>query len=513
MCAYDGIQKRNSFSMKKLPDTTLLGVELPESVLSSKKFLVHLAIVLSIGITVWLWVPILSKNYTENTLYVLDVGQGDSQLVVLASPDKRSSVKILIDGGKDRAVLNELNDVLGNNDKYIDIVVMTHPDLDHFGGLVDVLRRYDVGVFVSNGHTASSEAYAALKHVLAERNIQSITLLAGDSIRYGTYTLSILAPDAELLKHKLPNEAGIVGLLTVDDVRVLLTADIGFPAENVLLKKKAPIAADILKVGHHGSKHSSSENFIAAVKPAIAVIGVGKNNYGHPAPRVLETLGLAGTRVYRTDTDGTIQIPLNRNTTIKEVTNAGAFASVMSILTGSYKHRAFTTVSLAEAREKSNASGLVAFKTCSFGMGGVPRRSPLIFSEIAWMGSESGATHEWIELGNVSGTRINLSGWQILNENERVHFTFPQKAALESAHIVLARSAIKESVGAKYTFTGSLRNTNEGLRLYDNECNLIDEIPVSSKWPAGDNKTKKTMERTADLSWKTSKNTGGTPGR
>lgn len=501
--------------MTHLPKTTLLGTEIPESVLASKKLFIQLGIVIAIGVTIWLWIPIFSGGNTESTFYVLDVGQGDSQLILLSSPEKRSTIKILIDGGKDRSVLTELNEVLGSqSDKYIDIVIMTHPDLDHLGGIVEVLKRYNVGLFVSNGREDTSDAYTALTNVLRERNIQSIALLEGDTITYGEHRLSIISPDATLLKHDKTNEAGIVGMLSSEGTKVLLTGDVGFSAENALLKKKYSLAADILKVAHHGSKNSSSENFIATVEPKIAVIGVGKNSYGHPTPRVLETLELAGARVYRTDTDGTIQIPLNRETTLKEKTsNTDFLTSIMSILSGSYKQSDFTRISLANTDEKQKTSQLVSYKTCTFRMGGVPRHSPVIFNEIAWMGRENATTHEWIELRNLSGKSVDLSGWQILNENERVHFTFPQKSELSDPYVVLARNAVKESAGAEYVFTGSLRNSNEGLRLYDNECNLIDEIPVASSWPAGNNKTKQTMERNIDLSWKTSVNLGGTPGR
>ncbi|RJR13367.1 hypothetical protein C4585_02300, partial [Candidatus Parcubacteria bacterium] len=94
----------------KLPNT-LLGVEIPDSALASRKLFIQLGVAVTISVTVWLWIPILFGEKVASALYVLDVGQGDSQLVLLASPDERSRIKVLIDGGKDRAVLNELNEV------------------------------------------------------------------------------------------------------------------------------------------------------------------------------------------------------------------------------------------------------------------------------------------------------------------------------------------------------------------------------------------------------------------
>src|SRR3989344_841029 len=503
--------------MKKDRTSNPLGIEVPEAVLASRKILIQLGVIISIGFTAWIWFGIFSAQTSEDVLYVLDVGQGDSQLVVLSREDGKASVKILIDGGKDRTVLTALDEALGHlNNKYIDIVMMTHTDLDHMGGLIEVIKRYDIGLFVSNGRKADSEAYAALEDVLDEREIPSEVLIEGDVVRYGGNTLSILSPDRVLLANKTVNEAGIVAMLESEDTKVLFTGDIGFPAENALLKKYRDLSADILKVGHHGSKNSSSENFIAAVRPLVSTIGVGKNSYGHPTLRVLDTLDLAGSRVYRTDEHGTIKIPLTNDSVVaKPPQKNGLLASIGSILTGSYKDTAMTTASLREVREAEPEFVLTPYQECSFNTEGAPRHSPVIFNEVAWMGASSGATHEWLELRNISGKPVNVSGWQVVNEKERLHFTFPQASFLDSQFAVLARSAANDalSLGAKFIFTGSLRNTREGLRLFDNNCMLIDEIPLSSIWLGGNNKTKQTMVREADLSWSTSALPGGTPGR
>ncbi|MBT9175437.1 MAG: ComE operon protein 3 [candidate division WS2 bacterium] len=504
--------------MKSPLDTKSLGVDIPDGMLvPHKKIIFQLIAVIGIGLTAWIWFGILGAT-APNTLYVLDVGQGDSQLVILASEDGRSAIKILIDGGRDKTVLTALDKALGNlNNKYLDLVIATHTDLDHIGGLIEVARRYDIGMFISNGREGTSEAYNVLKETLAERAIPAIALLEGDVIRYGDNTLTVLSPDKALVKSKSVNEASLVMMLQSENTKTLFVGDIGFSTENMLLKKKEDLTADILKVGHHGSKNSSGENFIAAVRPTVSVIGVGKKNrYGHPAPRVLETLLLADSRVYRTDEDGTIKIPLDAQGDDLAETgtpSTGLLAAVASVVTGGYKNPSFTTVSLRQAREKTSEFNLVPYKECSFLSGGTPKHSPVIISEIAWMGSPSGATHEWIELRNISPANVNMSGWQILNENERLRITFPQKSIFETPYMMLARSAAREALGldATLVFTGSLRNSNEGLQLYDNECNLIDEVPVSTAWAAGNNASKQTMERMNDLSWRTSASVGGTP--
>ena len=483
---------------------------------------IRLAALVMLGLTAWLWFRLYTAQNVSSALYVLDVGQGDSQLVVLTSENGGSAIKILIDGGKNKMVLNALNDALGGeNNGYLDLVILTHADLDHLGGLIEVARRYDIGAFISNGRAGTSEASVTLQETLAARGVPTIVLRQGDVIRYGDDRLAVLAPAPERAEDTETNEAGLVMMLTAragaGAIRALFTADIGFAAENMLLEGGYALAADILKVGHHGSKYSSGENFIAAVHPAISVIGVGKNSYGHPAERVLETLKLSGARVYRTDESGTVTIPLYAEGALAKTRppRALSLAAVASILTGGYKRANGTTISLRQAREEAGASSLVPYRTCSFHSGGAPLLAPVIINEIAWMGSPSGATHEWVELRNTSSESVDISGWQLLNENERLRVTFPQRLLFNGSYMVLARAGANDALAlnARVVFTGSLRNGNEGLRLYDNECNLIDEAPVSQRWTAGDNASKRTMERRSDRSWGTSAAAGGTPNK
>src|SRR3989344_1567950 len=135
--------------MKKDRTSNPLGIEVPEAVLASRKILIQLGVIITVGFTGWIWFGIFSAQTAEDTLYVLDVGQGDGQLVVLSGEDGKSSVKILIDGGKDRSVLTALDEALGHlNNKYIDIVMMTHTYLVHMGGVIEVINRYNIGLCV-----------------------------------------------------------------------------------------------------------------------------------------------------------------------------------------------------------------------------------------------------------------------------------------------------------------------------------------------------------------------------
>ena len=316
------------------------------------------------------------------------------------------------------------------------------------------------------------------------------------------------------------NEASLVVMLEAGKSRALFTGDIGFSTENVLLEKGYNLKADALKVGHHGSKNSSGENFIAAVQPMVSIIGVGKNRYGHPTPRVLETLGLAGSKVYRTDSDGTIKIILDKDKGVFGMRKnlPELIASITEIMTGGYKNQDMVIVSLSELQNEPKSFLLTPYTSCSFQSAGKPslgETAPIIINEVAWMGSNQSFTHEWIELRNISGDVVNMSGWQIINENEKIHVTFPQQSIFDEQFMILARSAANDTLepDADLIFSGSIRNSNEGLRLFDNNCRLIDEVSASPSWPAGDNRTKQTMERTNDFGWVNSLTTGGTPGR
>lgn len=246
----------------------------------------------------------------------LNIGQGDSELIQL--PNGREPIHILVDGGPDASVLRELGAALPPGDRYIDLVLMTHPQLDHFGGFVDLLERYDVGAFLGNGRKGEIRAYGALRELLAQKKIPYVQLREGDAVRAGDAHLAILSPSPEELLSGELNDTCLVAMLDAGGVRALYTGDIGANVEE-RLARDYDLRAQVLKVPHHGSRFSSSEPFLSEVHPAFAVIEVGKNRYGHPTPDALERLARAGARIFRTDHDGTVRMVL-RNQELKVFT-------------------------------------------------------------------------------------------------------------------------------------------------------------------------------------------------
>ncbi len=234
------------------------------------------------------------------SLYFLPVGQGDSELAVLPG-----GVKLLIDGGPpDSLVLKDLDKILSPRDRYIDLVVSTHPQQDHFGGLIEVLKRYKVGTFIWNGEIGTNPAMDDIMEVIKENSVPTVALAAGDKITYRGSNVDVLSPVAG--GRVDINEDALVLALQSGGVMTLFTSDVGTKTETSILNSYVgPI--DILKVGHHGSKNSSSAKFLSVLKPKVAVIEVGKNSYGHPTPEVLSRLADIGAQIFRTDQDGLLK--------------------------------------------------------------------------------------------------------------------------------------------------------------------------------------------------------------
>ncbi len=265
----------------------------------------NLVLLVLILANVLVWQPVVFGADDSLKLFFLDVGQGDSQLVDFAG------IQILIDGGKGPAVLSGIGKVLLPGDHYLDIVIATHPDLDHFGGLIDVFKTYEVGLVITNGRKGTAAAYADFEKVIAERKIPTAVMSAGDSVEYGDLTLTALYPDIAGAEHKKVNESGLVLMLEKDGLRALYTADIGFETEQKLLSRY-DLSAQILKVGHHGSKYSTGKGFLNEVQPKVAVIGVGRNSYGHPTDSALDRLADIGSKIFRTDREGTIRATFDK---------------------------------------------------------------------------------------------------------------------------------------------------------------------------------------------------------
>lgn len=241
----------------------------------------------------------------EPAAYFLDVGQGDSQMVRFPHGGV-----MLVDAGRPNGLaLREIGKTLPFYKRSVEMAFVTHPDLDHFGGFPEIFRRYRTHVLFTNGDESSSPAYLELKRIAEEKNIPLVVLEKGDRVLYDGSEIQVLWPlGGTPEKEGGRNERSLVFTLSTNNVRILYTGDAPTESEEEFSSSLRPV--DILKVGHHGSKYSTGEKILLATAPRIAVIGVGKNSYGHPAPEVLKRLENFGARIFRTDMEGTIKIPL-----------------------------------------------------------------------------------------------------------------------------------------------------------------------------------------------------------
>src|SRR3989344_668372 len=250
---------------------------------------------------VWYWVAVGGPRSYLN-LYFMDIGQGDSALAVLPG-----GVKILFDGGPDKSLLNDLGKILPATDRRIDLVILSHPQADHFTGFISLLDRYEVGYFIWHGRQGETESWKSLASALKEKHVNTLRLMEGDGIKYRESEIKFLSPDETELGDTELNNTVLAAELFSGGVKTLFIGDIGFDVER-RLAGKYDMNIDILKVAHHGSKYSSGDEFLAEATPAVSVIQVGKNTYGHPTKDALDRLAAIGAAIYRNDLDGTVHI-------------------------------------------------------------------------------------------------------------------------------------------------------------------------------------------------------------
>jgi competence protein ComEC len=246
-------------------------------------------------------------------VYFLDVGQGDSILI-----DSPTHKRILIDGGPNSKVLSELGAILPFGDRRIDVVLETHPDADHIGGLIDVLREYEVGAFIEPGVESPSKLDDTLDALVEEKNVPSILARRGMKVDLGDgVSLNILFPNQDVSNWET-NDASIVAKLVYGEESFLLTGDSAKKTEYLLLALDPDeLKSDVLKVGHHGSRTSTSQIFADAVAPEYAIISAGKDNrYGHPTKEVLDILNKVGAKILSTIDLGTIEFETDGETLI-----------------------------------------------------------------------------------------------------------------------------------------------------------------------------------------------------
>ena len=265
-----------------------------------------------------IWMAVFA--YPEKKLHLIacDVGQGDAILVVYGT------TQILIDGGATNKVIDCLGRHMPFWDRKIEVVLLTHPQLDHFGGLREVFRRFQVERFVATSLDSSSQAYQALIRMVGGSGVEVVNPTTGMVIRSGLLYLDIVWPSSDFqiaaggvsrdnilgafISKKNPNDFSVVANLRLGEFDALLTGDIGPKIISEIIQTGKVRDVEYIKIPHHGSKNGLTKELLDAAMPEVAVISVGKNSFGHPHKQILDLLKEYNIQVKRTDENGDVEV-------------------------------------------------------------------------------------------------------------------------------------------------------------------------------------------------------------
>jgi len=254
-------------------------------------------------LNLFVWSAVFAKENNFLTVAFLDVGQGDA--IFIESPNGN---QILLDAGSNNRVLRQLSEIMPFYDRSIDIVIASHPDQDHIGGLPQVLRRYSVGAVMEPGVDHDTAVYKEFEKLIEEKNIEKILARRGMKVWLdGDSYLEVLFPDRDT-KNWDTNDASVIARVVYGDVSFILSGDSPKKMEEYVVSLDGErLDSDVLKLGHHGSKTSTSEIFLAAVSPEYAIVSAGKDNrYGHPHKEVMDLVKKFEISILGTYDEGTI---------------------------------------------------------------------------------------------------------------------------------------------------------------------------------------------------------------
>lgn len=272
--------------------------------MENKKIIYFCLIVLFFTALILGMIVFFSKEQQELKVSFLNVGQGDAILI------QNGNKQILIDSGKNgKLILEKLGEKMPFWDRKIELVIITHPDFDHYGGFGEVFKSYKVEGVVKTQARSDGEEWIDLESKIKNEKSKLIDATPRTKVVFPNQAkLEIIYPLSEIeagIKDR--NDASVVSRLVFGENEFLFTGDLSLEGEEEVINNlDVNIGADFLKVGHHGSRSSSGGSFLDKVKPKEAVISVGKNSYGHPHREVIERLSERGIKIWQTDKNGDI---------------------------------------------------------------------------------------------------------------------------------------------------------------------------------------------------------------
>ncbi len=375
--------------------------------------------------------------------YFLDVGQGDSSLIIFGNKT------ILIDAGEIDMGDRVVSDLKGLGVTRIDLLVATHPHSDHIGGMQKVLDNFPVGQVLDSGMPHSSVLYERFLETIDKKNIPFKVAVQGDTIDLDpALRILVLSPPEKRFGDDL-NTNSIVLRISYGTINFLFTGDAGGEAETALVKSGYAPDAQILKVGHHGSMHSSSEAFIARVHPETAIISLGLDNpYGHPHNRAVETLTDVGATIYRTDRDGTVLV---RSDGISYAVKTAKYpGDLVPTLTQKPKVTGTSTAIVPPIPTLPAIPVNISIPLPSIAVPQIGNATAVVISATRFNApgdDRQNVNGEWVQLTNRGDDTVLLSGWTLSDNSRSTQYTFPAVYLVPGETVTI------------FSGTGTLNNT------------------------------------------------------
>lgn len=254
-------------------------------------------------LSVVLVLAIFNSKNQELKVVFFDVGQGDAILV------SQGSNQVLIDSGKSgQVILEKLGKYVPFWDRKIEAVILTHPDQDHIGGFADVFKSYQVETVLKTNAESESKTFEVLKEYISNEKSEVVEAKGGISLSFPNGSkMEIVYPSFSVSgKSDDTNSSSVVCLLENGQDKFIFTGDISGEKELSLIGSELVSNSRVLKVSHHGSKYSTTEDFLKKISPQDAIVSVGKNSYGHPSEETIGRLKSFGVRILRTDEEGDV---------------------------------------------------------------------------------------------------------------------------------------------------------------------------------------------------------------
>ena len=437
-----------------------------------------------------------SQAYSIQVSFI-DVDQGDSALIQNAE-----GYNILIDGGV-KAEGPTVLAYLRNNGVYtINAIVASHADADHIGGLISVLNATDIAVdsVIYNGYPGDTQTWSDFVTAVTNEGLSLIPAQFPGELQWGTTTAYILNPISGLINPET-NDASLVLLFDHVEMDFLFTGDIDLAVESQVIARETPIAADVLKVAHHGSNYSTSMEFLNAVQPSDSIISVGQNSYGHPGANTLARLLASGTTIWRTDRSGTIIVTSSDGISyqvIPSITGQYFFLPIINrneaqsstpTPPGTFEYTVQQGDSLASIASQFNSDipTLLALNPAidpiqliiyvgQIILVPVPPTGNIVVTTIFYNGFGQNEPDEYVEIRNDENYPIQLEGWKLSDIANHV-YTFPNYA-IQPGQVcrIYTNEYHPEWCGFDYSYGSSIwNNSGDCAYLRDFQSILIDD--------------------------------------